>query len=585
VSSVAVARPRTRSLSWRIHLRRPSPVMLCFLISLVAYEAAAFFVCFHGDTGALAGDGVSRVEIANRVLFSRDPHLAAIGFVWSPIPELSLLPLVALKPIFPVLVTGALAGNIMSAVFMAGAAAVLLGVLTDLGLGRGLRWTLTAAFALNPMIVLYAANSMSEAYFLFFLLLVVRNLHLWLRSRETGRLVATGFYLGFAYLTRYEAGAAAIAVTGVVGLASFTAASGGLRRRLRPACIDSAIALVPFLTAFVVWAITSWLITGVAFQQFTSQYGTEPQLKAKGLTPPSTLSQTLHLAEQGVHWMLALEPLLPLVVIACLVVVIRRRNWVALGGPAVLAGVLAFMLYVHMTLQVLPALRYYIAAIPLAILLIAITLSPRPAVTPTPTPVGTWPDGLTASANARSGAWRARLGGPLRIATVTVALLAMAVAIPSAGGALINPNIAGSVNGPAAQALVTFGPLTSAEKQAELTFVVDRQVSVYVDSLHLRPGSVLIDDFLGYVIEMASDDPTQYVITSDLDFQQILADPAANGVQYVLIPPPIGLGNLDAINRAYPGAYATGKGIGTLVRTFIDYSSKAINWRLYRVAT
>jgi hypothetical protein len=75
------------------------------------------------------------------------------------------------------------------------------------------------------------------------------------------------------------------------------------------------------------------------------------------------------------------------------------------------------------------------------------------------------------------------------------------------------------------------------------------------------------------------------VITSDTDFQQILSDPSANGVEYVLIPSDSGMGTLDAVNRAYPGVYATGRGIGTLVTTFHDNSDSHTDWRLYRVSS
>jgi hypothetical protein len=587
IDAVAVARPRSSTRTWRLHLHRPSPVVLCFVVSLLVYEAAACYVSIHGNTASLAGDGVSRVETANAILFSRDPHLAAIGFVWGPIPILALLPLAALKPIWPALVTSAFAGNLVSAVFMAGAVAVMLRLLTDLGLSRWLRWALTAAFALNPMIVLYAANSMSEAYFLFFLLLVARELHLWLRTRQTGRLVATGFYLGLAYLTRYESGAAAIAVTGIVGLATFIASTGGFRRRIRPALLDSIIVAAPFLVAFAGWAIASWLITGVPFQQFSSAYGNAAQIQANGLQTPSTLAQTVTLAEQGIQWMLAFEPFLPIILVACLLVVVWRRDWTALGAPAVLGAVLAFMVYVHMTVKVVPSLRYYIAVIPLVVLLVGIVLSSRSDTAPG-VPVsqaGGHPSAPPSSRLASIGGARgdARLGWG-RVATVTVALLAMAATIP-AGLMTITNSADNPDDAVAVQALVALGPLTQQQQQASLRFVVDRQVSEYMDSMRLGRGTVLIDNFIGFVVVLSSSNLDQYVTTPDLDFQQVLADPAANGVQYVLIPPNTGLGTLDAINRAYPDAYATGKGIGTLVKTFQDHSDLGHNWRLYRVTS
>jgi hypothetical protein len=553
---------------------------------LAAYLVAAAYMSFAGNTAAIAGDGVSRVAIANRILFSRDPHLAAIGFVWSPIPVLALLPLVALKPIWPVLVTNAFAGNIMSAVFMAGAVAVMLRLLTDLGLNRWLRWALTAAFALHPMIVMYAANSMSEACFIFFLLLMVRELHLWLRTRKAGPLVSTGFYLGLAYLTRYEAGAAAMAVTGVVCLATFMTSAGGFRHRLRPALLDSMIVAGPFLVAFVGWEVASWLLTGVPFQQLSATYGTSMQVQAQGIHGVTSLSQVLPVANQALQWALSMEPFLPIAVLACLVVVFWRRDWAALGAPVVLGAVLAFMFYVYMTGKDLPGPRYYIVVIPLVFVMVGVVLSRQPAPSPVAPAPHVAPSNLTrlvrtVSSQRGAGSRALRRFGPLM--TATAALVAMAATIPAGYQALVsntdNPGFAAAV-----QTLMTRGPLTSDEKTESVRFAVERQVSQYMESLHLRRGSVLIDDFLGFVIILSSSHSDQYVITSDRDFQQILSDPSANGVQYVLIPPDRGLGQLDAINRAYPNAYTTGQGIGTLVKAFHDPSDYDHDWRLYRVS-
>jgi hypothetical protein len=115
--------------------------------------------------------------------------------------------------------------------------------------------------------------------------------------------------------------------------------------------------------------------------------------------------------------------------------------------------------------------------------------------------------------------------------------------------------------------------------------MTDRSVAAYIDSLHPGRGSVLVDDFLGFVIVMTSNHPEQFVITPDRDFQPILADPAQAGVRYLLVPPDRQLGSLDALNRAYPHLYDDGGGIATLVREFDDVSDLGTNWRLYSLTS
>ena len=60
---------------------------------------AAAFVCYLAVALWLSAldlvfpDAMSRVANGYYVLFSRDPHLAAIGFVWNPLPSLAAIPL------------------------------------------------------------------------------------------------------------------------------------------------------------------------------------------------------------------------------------------------------------------------------------------------------------------------------------------------------------------------------------------------------------------------------------------------------------------------------------------------------------
>src|SRR5207237_6935909 len=69
------------------------------------YLVVAFLLTYHAKS--LQGDAFSRVASAYYVLFSREPHLAAIGFVWNPLPSFLELPiLVLLRPLHLALVAG-----------------------------------------------------------------------------------------------------------------------------------------------------------------------------------------------------------------------------------------------------------------------------------------------------------------------------------------------------------------------------------------------------------------------------------------------------------------------------------------------
>jgi len=199
-----------------------------FGLALVGYLVLALLLVYVSQ--AIVGDAWSRVGNAYYMLFSRDPHLAAIGFVWNPLPSLAVLPLLPFSLIWPDLVGAGLAGKIVSALFMAAATVEVAGTLRDFGVRRLVRLILVGAFALHPLVVYYGANGMSEAPFLFFLVLIVRYLARWLEHRATRSLVIAALGLAGAYLTRYEAAAAAAGAIAIVAAASAMAAPAGQRR-------------------------------------------------------------------------------------------------------------------------------------------------------------------------------------------------------------------------------------------------------------------------------------------------------------------------------------------------------------------
>src|ERR1700730_17739804 len=170
---------------------------------------------------AVLADALSRVAGSYFALYSRDPHLAAIGFVRMPLPSLLTLPLLPFKAIFPALTQAGFAANIVSAVFMAGAVVQVYGILSDAHVERWLRLGLTALFALQPMLVYTGANGSSEAILLFFLLVAVRAPGRGFAQRDLMSLVLAGFALAGAYLTGPEALPAAAGAVLLVGITSF----------------------------------------------------------------------------------------------------------------------------------------------------------------------------------------------------------------------------------------------------------------------------------------------------------------------------------------------------------------------------
>jgi Dolichyl-phosphate-mannose-protein mannosyltransferase len=624
-NGASVLSPRQLAAGLRL---RPTVVSLPSVSEGAAVASIAFVI--YLVVGAIlaiglnfvVGDAWSRVTNAYYVLFSRDPHLAAIGFVWNPLPSIMAIPLLPLEGLFPPLTRVGFVANLYSAIFMAGSVYLIWRIFLELGVVRWIRLILVAALALHPMIVQYGANGMTEALFLFLILGQTLYLIRWQRDGDLVPLVFAGVFLGIAYLVRYEAVAIGMATALLVAVVGFLQAEGGWRFRAKAALADSIVFIAPLALAFILWAGVSWLIVGSAFEQFGSVYGTTSQLAAD-------YENIIYRASQGevslayiTGHLFILEPAFLALGIAAALLALWRRDVRVLPILGVLGAVLAFALAAFLTGKTGGWVRYYIAIIPLTVLAAGSLFSrreeipawllmplewlrhPRRMLTRTrpipglrllPAEAG-WPPlrsrwmapalsslppislprltrpsiSTPRISAARTSA--ARLRARLRIdrirsdiaAVVGILLFLPVLTMPLA---MISPRF-----NAASEFANDAGRVRAAAAVGET-----------LDAMHLPYGSVLLDVFLGFGIVVNSDNPHQFVITPDRDFKAVLADPAAFGVRYLLVPPPDReLGELDAINRQYPSIYADGAGIATLVREFDEFWPY-FAWRLYRL--
>jgi hypothetical protein len=162
------------------------------------------------------------------------------------------------------------------------------------------------------------------------------------------------------------------------------------------------------------------------------------------------------------------------------------------------------------------------------------------------------------------------------------AILALAVlSVPVAAAGMLNPSVAVEESKDIAALL---GPSAAAPDRpgaAVRTFAGEQAVASYLDGMQLPRGAVLMDVFSGFPIALLSDRPEQFVITTDKDFKQALADPPTFGVQYLLAPSVGGHGVLDAVNQAYPDL-ATENDYATSVHRFPALGTSS-SWTLYRL--
>lgn len=531
----------SRAIRWPL-----SEPMTVFLVMLAVYFGAACYLALVGNV--IYGDTMARAENAQRILLSRDPHLAAIGFVWNPLPVMAILPSVPLKFLWPELITRGLAGDFISAICMSAAILQVRGMLMEFDLGRRISMLLTAAFALHPLLFVFAANGMSEAMLVLFLLMATRYLARWLRDFDLNSLITTGISLSLAYFTRSEALAGALGVMAVVLVASFVR-NGGRGKQLSTVVCDVVIVAAPVTLAVVVWAIASWLITGHPFERFSSIYDNRTVVSS-GYLPWSSGIVSFTFSQLSL-----LEPALPvLVLLAALATLPRRHLSLVLACLGCLGATLAFMVLAELSGSIPDELRYLIVLVPTAVVL--------------------------------AGAWATEIARGLRAhrrwerGAAFMCALCVVGALPVSALAMLdnrfNPDSALYLQS-------VFYPNADSSVGGQLNWTTERAVAADLDHMNLASGAVLLDDYLGTAIVVSSNNPKQFVITSDRDFQSILADPSATGVRYILVPKPGVLADADAVNRHYPGFYESGDGFATLVREYPTQGVNGRNWRLYRI--
>ncbi len=495
----------------RLPRRRPSSGTTWFLGALVLYVAAGAVLVLAHD--GVMEDALARVSAASSVWSSSDPKLAAIGYVWTPLPVLLMLPFTPLRVVWPALVSQGYLAALLSAVAMAAAVATTWGLLGDLRVRPVPRTATTVLFALSPMVLLYAANGMTEALLLALLLAASRRLLAWVRSPDSIGLAAAGLFLGLGYLARYEALVAAAAAAVLVAVISATR-PGALRRPARPrdaVVVDVLLVAGPAAVAFSLWALVSWLVVGSPFEQFTSAYGNAALLAGAGAAPVSVATPAHQLT-----WLApALVPLLVVALVSALLRRGRRRSLAMVGVPVALFGsVLAFEWATYLSGNLFGFLRYQIMAIPLVVVLLAVVLA-RPTTDPD-------------HRRPHAGVLRA-LGGGL------LAVVVLGAGCVTSGQAMVDRPVEATQEYHRVAPLIAdvLGRPAPAESALGM-WSSDRQVAARIDAMDLPPASVLIDSGAGFAVVAASRHPERFLITSDDGFDAALADPPAHGIRVVV---------------------------------------------------
>jgi hypothetical protein len=513
--------PRPRR-GTRRHRRVFSESGLVLLISFSAYYTVAMLLDFKYHS--FQGDAVARMANGFYILHAGDPHLAAVGFVWNPLSSIADLPLLAFNSIWPVLASHNVAGTTMSALAMTGAVYQLHALLREWGVARLPRLILTAFFAFNPMILYSGGDGMSEALYLFAMLAAARYLVRWIGKGDLPSLVYTAIALGIGYTERSEPVAAAAFASLVVIGVTYLRTTGDRRSRVWSSLTDATILLLPIVTAFVGWAVVSWVITGQPFQQFTSKYGNATLIAQSHEQVGTMASRLIHEATAITY----MGPLLALIVVAAVIVAVVARNVQFLGVVAILGGGLAFTLASYLTNAIFPWFRYYIVVAPLEVLLVG-SMFAVPALWRSPS--GPSPEVGPSEAVPTRRRWS--LAASLLAGAVSILLLAPS--IPGTAMAMNNYSIAPDVVG--YTGFIFHKHLDPVELSAKYGYAQVVSMANYLDAQHFSNGDVVVDTAHSCIpnVDTNVTNPRMFVIHNDRDFERVLADPLVFHAHYLLV--------------------------------------------------
>src|SRR5581483_10803231 len=277
---------RARSATWR---RIALPALAIGVLDFA-------FSQWLRSRGMEWGDAMSRQMNAVLVFYGSDPHLAALGFVWPPLPGfLDLLPAI-FYPIWPGVISSGIGPALMTSLAGAGTAGVLLWTGHKLRVRATTALALTALVCLNPLIFVYAGSGMAEGVAAPFQIGSVCCTTLFLRLRCDRYLVAAGLMLALGLATAFESAAYGAALALGLALVLWRSRDLGYARMSRSRMANLALAFfVPSAFFAIAWMATNLIITGDPLYFAHSGYSNAAE-NARDLAGSAALPAAHHLA-------------------------------------------------------------------------------------------------------------------------------------------------------------------------------------------------------------------------------------------------------------------------------------------------
>lgn len=465
---------------------------LLFFYFLIIYASLSYIFTFILEI--YHNDAISRTALAFFTIFGRDPHLAAIGFVWQPLPSLLQIPFLL---VFKSLGLMLLSGPIVTS--MAGAFSVAIVYKIGrilLNKHQKLMAVIVAVFfGLNPMIILYSIVGTSEMIFMTCLLLSSYYLIRYFYRHDQAGLLLASLAMAASFWSRYEALPAFAGSVGVISLHLLIHKNNF--KKIESVVLQYSL---PFFYSVLIWILANWLIMKDPFYFMNSPYSNASFTTIFKNNPGLLENSYQSLVNSLIFGLDRIIYLAPVIFLTPLIGIYFIKKAHEKLEDLLLLGFLTFpylaIIFFH-AYQLYKGesfgwLRFFIYVIPLGVLL---------------------------------SFYFIRKHWLLGIATIVL----LGVGIFSSWYAINDSSLGREER---SFALKLTDPM--AEVDFSRTYLDQKKVAREIDNL---PGKVLIDTDKGFAVPIFSKDPNRFIITSDIDYLDIVKD-YPNQVDWVIVPQP-----------------------------------------------
>ncbi len=522
--------------------------LVLWVLSLGVFVAQLAFALVMNSRDYLWGDGVSRSSSALIAIYSHDPHLAAIGFVWMPLPVLLEVVPVAFYRWWPEVVSSGFASSLITALAGTMTSIIVFCTARRFSLSVTLAAVYTLLVSFSPMLFLYSTNGMSEGVAAPFMVGSVCCLMLFWRDGERRYVAASGVLLALAFACLYQAVnfGAVLLVVMVAGLFTKENAPSFPQGRFRATEGLSILFLVPSIYVGVLWVISNFAIMGDPLYFATSEYSNEGYIASTGAGRLSDavvgdIFATLEFSI--IRTAPFFIPVIAILLVRTIEGRLLRLNTLMLTGLSLCVpfGLITLQLYDGTSFG---WLRYFMYPLFVA------------------------------------AGWGLYEIGKSKRRSLAIALVfaGWIVAAPASLWAMADPEL-GQNEYQVVRSIWTGD--TAAEVGYPLYFRDVLDVAAAVDRLG-DDDLVLVDSSNAWTIAGTVQPETlkqNLVFTSDDRFHDALADPASVGVRYLLVPNP-SVAPADLLNAEYPQLWAGNEPGFRLTQAF---DQTGVGWRLYRV--